>query len=56
MDYGNFGMSLRERRNLKELTRMGKKMVYGLGGMKIGEVNGMKVDRRATKKLTRMGN
>ena len=33
---------------MKELTRVGKKMVYGLIGIKM--------DRRSMKELTRMGN
>jgi hypothetical protein len=37
-----------DRKNMKELSRMGKKMDYGLIGMKM--------DKREEKELGRMGN
>ena len=46
-DYRLSGMRM-DRRNGKELTRMGKKMVNGL--------NGIQMDRKKGKELTRMGN
>ena len=47
MDYLLNGMKM-DRRNMKELTRMGKKMDHGLVGMKM--------DRRCMKELSRMMN